>query len=250
MYTKAIVRRPGRNFAEGITTSSLGKPDFAKALRQHEAYCEALERCGLGLIILEADERYPDGCFVEDTAVVTGELAVIANPGAASRRGEEQRVAEILSVYKKLEKIEEPGTLDGGDVLKVDNHYFIGISARTNRDGAGQLASILRSCGHTASFVDVGSGLHLKSGIAYLGNGNFISVEAFSEIAGTVNFILTGGDESYSANCLRVNDSLLIPKGFPESRNKITGLGFSIIELDVSEFCKMDGGLTCLSVLF
>jgi dimethylargininase len=89
MYSKAIVRRPGRNFAEGITTSILGKPDFEKALEQHSAYCDALTGCGLELIVLEADERYPDGCFVEDTAIVTGEVAVITKPGAASRMGEE-----------------------------------------------------------------------------------------------------------------------------------------------------------------
>jgi dimethylargininase len=89
MYSKAIVRRPGKNFAEGITTSNLGKPDFKKAIEQHSAYCDALTGCGLELIVLEADERYPDGCFVEDTAIVTGEVAVITKPGAASRMGEE-----------------------------------------------------------------------------------------------------------------------------------------------------------------
>jgi len=94
MYTQAIVRRPGRNFAEGITTSTLGKPDFEKAIEQHSAYCDALKGCGLELIVLEADERYPDGCFVEDTAIVTGEVAVITRPGAASRMGEEAEISE------------------------------------------------------------------------------------------------------------------------------------------------------------
>jgi dimethylargininase len=250
MDTKAIVRRPGRNFAEGITTSSLGKPDFAKAIWQHEAYCEALERCGLSLNILEADERYPDGCFVEDTAVVAGDVAIITNPGAVQRKGEEEEIAEVLSRFKELERIADPGTLDGGDVLKVEHHYYIGISARTNEEGALQLISILRRYGHTASAVNVGSGLHLKSGISYPGNGCFISVEPFSGITGEGNFIILDDEESYSANCLRVNDYLLIPKGFPKSRKKIIESGFSIIELDVSEFRKMDGGLTCLSLVF
>jgi len=114
MYTKTIVRRPGRNFAEGITTSTLGKPDFEKAIEQHSAYCDALKGCGLELIVLEADERYPDGCFVEDTAIVTGEVAVITRPGAASRMGEEAEISEILSEFRKIETIKLPGTMDGG----------------------------------------------------------------------------------------------------------------------------------------
>ena len=105
MYTKAIVRRPGRNFAEGITTANLGKPDFEKAIEQHSAYCYALTACGLELIILEADERYPDGCFVEDTAIVTGEAAVITRPGAESRMGEEAEISETLSEFRKIETI-------------------------------------------------------------------------------------------------------------------------------------------------
>jgi dimethylargininase len=250
MYTKAIVRRPGRNFAKGITTSNLGKPDFEKALEQHSAYCEALKGCGLELIVLEADERYPDGCFVEDTAIVTGEVAVIARPGAVSRMGEEAEISEILSEFRKIETIKLPGTLDGGDVLRVENHFFIGISGRTNRDGARQLSAILSKYGYTASETEVGLGLHLKSGIAYLGKGNLICVEGFSKIAGSSGIIISDQEESYSANCLRVNDFLLIPSGFPNSKKKIVELGYNIIELNMSEFRKMDGGLTCLSLLF
>jgi len=250
MYTQAIVRRPGRNFAEGITTSTLGKPDFEKAIEQHSAYCDALKGCGLELIVLEADERYPDGCFVEDTAIVTGEVAVITRPGAASRMGEEAEISEILSEFRKIEAIKLPGTLDGGDVLRVENHFFIGISGRTNRDGARQLSAILSKYGYTASETEVGQGLHLKSGIAYLGKGNFISLVGFSKITGSSGIIISDQEESYSANCLRVNDYLLIPRGFPKSKKKIVELGYNIIELDMSEFRKMDGGLTCLSLLF
>jgi len=250
MYTKAIVRRPGRNFAEGITTSNLGKPDFEKTLEQHSSYCDALAGCDLELIILEADERYPDGCFVEDTAIVTGEIAIITRPGAASRMGEVAKISHILSEFRKIETIKLPGTLDGGDVLRVENHFFIGISGRTNRDGARQLSEILSKYGYTTSEVEVGEGLHLKSGTAYLGKGNFISVEGFSKISGSSGIIISDLEESYSANCLRVNDFLLIPKGFTKSKKKIVELGYNIIELDMSEFRKMDGGLTCLSLLF
>ncbi len=249
MYSKAIVRRPGRNFAEGITTSNLGKPCFEKALEQHSAYCDALTRCGLELIVLEADERYPDGCFVEDTAIVTSEVAVITRPGAASRLGEEAEISKTLSEFRKIETVKLPGTLEGGDVLRVENHFFIGISGRTNRDGARQLSAILSEYGYTASETEVGSGLHLKSGIACLGKDNFISEEGFLKMAGSSGIIILDQEESYSANCLAVNDFLLIPKGFPKSKKKIVELGYSIIELDMSEFRKMDGGLTCLSLL-
>lgn len=250
MYSKAIVCRPGRNFAGGITTSNLGKPDFEKALEQHAAYCDALERCGVELIILEADERYPDGCFVEDTAVINSKVAVISHPGAATRLGEEVEIARVLSKYRKLETIEFPGTLEGGDILRAENHYYIGLSGRTNREGADQLAAILSEQGFTSSEIKVEAGLHLKSDIAYLGKGNFISTPVFAKMAHTTNTVILEKDESYSANCLPVNDFILIPKGFPKSKAKIAELGYNIIELEMSEFRKMDGGLTCLSLLF
>lgn len=250
MFTKAIVRRPGRNFSDGITTAALGIPVLKKALEQHAVYCDALTRCGVDVIVMEADERYPDGCFVEDTAVVTREVAVITQPGADARRGEEIEILRLLAQFRGIETIEQPGTLDGGDILRVDNHFFIGLSGRTNRAGAAQLAAILTRYGYTSSEKEVASGLHLKSGIAYIGNGNFISVPELTEIAGSSNIIIPDQEESYSANCLLVNDNLLISNGFPKFKKMISELGYNIIELDMSEFRKMDGGLTCLSLLF
>ena len=250
MYTRAIVRRPGRNFANGITTSNLGQPDFNRALEQHAAYCEALIKCGVELTVLDADERYPDGCFVEDTAVVNSGVKVISRPGAATRRGEEEEIARVLAGTGPTESIKAPGTMEGGDVLRAENHYYIGISERTNTEGARQLSAILAKYGFTTSLIRVEAGLHLKSDIAYLGNGNYISTPVFSKIAHPANTIVLDPDEYYSANCLRVNDYLLIAKGFPKSKRKILELGYNIIELDMSEFRKMDGGLTCLSLLF
>src|SRR4030042_2256314 len=117
MYTKAIVRKPGKNFPQGRTTARLGKPDFKKALVQHEKYCQALTKCGVEIISLEPDERYPDGCFVEDTAVVAGGMAIITRPGATSRQGEEIVISPILSAWKKIESIQPPGIVAGGDIL-------------------------------------------------------------------------------------------------------------------------------------
>jgi dimethylargininase len=250
VYTRGVVRRPGRNFANGITTSGLGRPDTGKALEQHAAYCEALIRCGVELTVLDADERYPDGCFVEDTAVVNSRVKVISRPGAATRRGEEEAIAQVLAGYGPMAAITAPGTMEGGDILRAENHYFIGISERTNTEGAEQLSAILGKHGFTSSFIRVEAGLHLKSDIAYLGDGNFISTPVFSHVAHPANTIILDPEEYYSANCLRVNDYLLIAKGFPKSKRKIIELGYNIIELDMSEFRKMDGGLTCLSLLF
>ncbi|MDY0202333.1 MAG: arginine deiminase family protein [Tenuifilaceae bacterium] len=248
--TKAIVRKPGKNFANGISTSNLGKPSFELALEQHAAYREALKQCGIDVIVLEADERYPDGCFVEDTAVVTNEAAIITRPGDPSRLGEEESILQTISKLKKIERITAPGNLEGGDILRVEKNFYIGITKRTNVEGAKQLAQFLSKYGYNATQIPVKDILHLKTGIAYLGNDNFIGVDELRGIAQGKNMIKVQQDEEYSANCLRVNDNLIIPKGFPKSKSQIVSLGYNIIELDMSEFRKMDGGLTCLSLLF
>src|SRR4030042_3627265 len=250
MYTKAIVRKPGKNFSQGITTARLGKPDFKKALVEHEKYCQALMKCGVEIISLEPDERYPDGCFVEDTDVVTGERAIITRPGATSRQREEIVISQILSAWKKIESIQPPGTVDGGDILKKDDHFFIGISGRTNHEGAGQLKEILSKYGYSASEIKVSTVPHLKSGAAYIGKDKFLSIEEFSERFPFSSVIRVDKDESYSANCLLVNDILLIPGGFPATKRNLIAAGYDIMEVEMSEFRKMDGGLTCLSLLF
>ncbi|HVN57572.1 MAG TPA: hypothetical protein VMT63_04690 [Bacteroidales bacterium] len=250
MSATAIVRRPGKNFAAGITTSDLGNPDYKKVLSQHKAYCNALADCGLELVILEADERYPDGCFVEDTAVVFGEAAVITRPGAVSRRGEEAVIEKVLSEYRRIERIVGPGTLDGGDILRADNHFYTGRSGRTNAEGARQFSEIVRKYGYTSSEIVVDEGLHLKSGLEYLGSDTFIATKEFSGKVGASKVLVLEPGENYSANCLLVNGTLIIPGGYPGSKDQLLRLGYGIIELDMSEFCKMDGGLTCLSLVF
>ena len=170
MFTKAIVRPPAPNFAEGLTTAGLGPPDYQRALKQHEAYCAALERCGLTLIRLDADPNYPDSCFVEDPAVIIPEFpfqcarvpmptrVVITRPGAASRTGEvESMRAALKQIVPEfaIEQIQPPGTLDGGDICEAGEHYFIGLSERTNETGAEQLAQFVTAHGYTAGFVDI-----------------------------------------------------------------------------------------------
>src|SRR5215813_528569 len=175
MFRRAIVRPPAANFADGLTTVDLGRPDVAKALDQHAAYCAALERCGLALTRLHPEPRFPDSTFVEDTAILTAKGAVLTRPGAHSRAGEVAPIAETLSVFfPELARIEPPGTLDGGDICEAGNHFFIGVSRRTNIEGASQLGRHLARWGYTSSEVDVRETpdiLHLKSGIASLKSG-------------------------------------------------------------------------------
>ncbi len=248
--TKAIVRRPGRNFAAGITAASLGTPDWRKAVAQHESYCNALESCGVELLVLEADDRYPDGCFVEDTAVIAGGAALITRPGAPARLGETEEMAEVLSRFMPVERVTAPGTLDGGDILRHESHFYIGRSARTDAGGAVQLAAFLDSRGYTSSEIEVTESLHLKSDIAYIGNGNFVCLPAYSHLAKGGHAIIPAAEEAYAANCLCVNGTLLLAAGYPGVMRDALQMGYEVIGLDVSEFRKMDGGLTCLSLLF
>jgi len=252
MYNYAIVRKPGENFSQGITTSDMGKPDFKLALKQHDAYCEILRKCGVDLIVLETESEYPDCCFVEDTALLTEKIAVITRPGAETRRGEIESIEKIVIEYKKIERIEAPGTLDGGDIIRMEDHFLIGISDRTNEKGGRQLDKILSEYGYTATPVRVKGGLHLKSGLNYIGENTFLAIEQFSQLDELQEYTLIpiDEDESYAANSLHVNDYLLIPKGFPKMKERIKAAGFNFIEVETTEFQKMDGGLTCLSLLF
>jgi len=256
MFSRAIVRPPGTNYADGLTRVALGAPNYERALRQHAAYCEALARCGLELIYLEADERYPDSTFVEDTAVLIPNGAILTRPGAASRMGEVESIKETLSLlYSRLDSIQEPGTLDGGDVCEAGNHFFIGLSGRTNEAGAGQLAELLASYGYSSSTVDIRNVkdiLHLKSGLAYLGDNRLVVIEALAnrqEFRG-YELVRVNGDEEYAANCVRVNDYVLVAAGYPLFDQTLRGAGYKTIALEMTEFQKMDGGLSCLSLRF
>lgn len=236
----------------GITTSGLGPPDFSTALLQFDAYVKTLEYCGVAVITLEPLEQYPDAHFVEDTAVVTPELAVICNPGAASRKGEVPSIAAALAPFRNIVWIQPPGTLDGGDVLRVGQHFFIGLSDRTNEHGAGQLGAIVSGFGYTWSTVSVTAGLHLKSSVNVLSDDTLLTTQTYAAHPTLAGFhrIAVSSQEEYAGNTLFVNNHLIMPAGFPDTRDKLMVLGRPIIELDTSEFRKMDGGLTCLSLRF
>ncbi len=255
-FTRAIVRPPSANFFTGHTTADLGKPHYSTALKQHAAYCDVLEKCGLTLTVLPPDSQYPDSTFVEDAAILTERCAVITRPGAESRRGEVTMIEQQLAKsFELIERIEAPGTVDGGDICEAGDHFFIGISQRTNEVGAQQLAHILKKYDYSSEFVDVRNVegiLHLKSGVAYLNESRFVLIE---ELAGLLQFrdvksVTVAGGEEYAANCVMVNDTVLIAAGFPDIERKLNQLGFKTVSLHMSEFQKMDGGLSCLSLRF
>lgn len=254
MFKRAIVRKPSQSIINGLTTAKLGKPDYHKTLQQHDTYVDALKKCGLEIISLPADELYPDATFVEDVALLTKTCAIITRPGAASRRGETKGIKKILQTYyTNIEEIAAPGTVEAGDIMMVDNHYYIGISDRTNQEGANQVISYLETYGMTGSVIELKEVLHLKTGLAYLENnhlvasGEFITHSAFQQF----NIIaITEGNESYAANCIWVNDRVILPEGYDKTKEMITAAGYETIEVDVSEFRKVDGGLSCLSLRF
>jgi dimethylargininase len=252
MFTHTITRLPGPDFAQGLTTSKLGKPSFPLILQQHQAYVNTLRSLGLEVTVLEAEPGYPDAYFVEDPAIMTPHQAILTRPGAPSRLGEGISLEPVLAQFRPLVHIQPPGTLEGGDVLLVGSRFFIGLSERTNADGAKQLADIVAADGFPAEMVPVGAGLHLKSSVSYVGKGTLLVTQALADYPGFKAYrqILVDPDEEYAANTLWVNDHLLTPKGFPKTLRKLANLGLEIIEMEVSEVQKMDGGLTCMSLRF
>ena len=252
MFNYAITRKPGKDFAAGLTTANLGMPDFNLIIEQHHAYVGVLQTLGLEVETLEPLPGYPDAYFVEDVAIITAEIAVITNPGAKDRAGEAQYIGHILTKYRSVARIQSPGKLDGGDVLQVGNHFYIGVSARTNEEGARQLGQILRHNGYKCEDVPVSGGLHLKSDVSYIGQNTLLITEALAGSKAFVNYdkILVGEDETYAANSLLVNNRILTPKGFPDTKGKLITAGFDIIEIETSEVQKMDGGLSCMSLRF
>ena len=209
----------------------------------------------MDVTVLEADERYPDSCFVEDPALITGKCAIITNPGAASRNGEKN---EIISAIRKffdddhIEYIQDPGTLEGGDVMMVGDHFYVGRSARTNEEGIRQLTEILAKYGLTCSEVTLEKVLHLKTGVNYLENNNMlVSGEFVTKPDFEMYYrVEIPEEEAYAANCIWVNDTVIVPEGYPAVLKAVQDMGYRTLTVDTSEFRKLDGGLSCLSLRF
>ena len=252
-FTKAIVRTPGRSMVDGLTAANLGKPQYETALSQHAAYVQSLKTAGLDVIVLVPDEQYPDSTFVEDTALLTSQCAIITRPGAPSRRGETEAIESVLEkFYPNIEQVKLPGTVDAGDIMMVGTHFYIGLSQRTNKEGADQVIQILKRFGMTGSTIPLAEVLHLKSGVAYLEQNRLVAAGEFIALPDFASYeiIKVDEDEQYAANCLWLNGTVLTASGFPKITTVIEALGYQTVQIDMREFQKLDGGLSCLSLRF
>ena len=257
MFTKAITRKPCKALIDGITTAMFGEgtPNYETAIKQHDNYVETLRSLGLEVLDLEADERYPDSCFVEDPAVVMAECAIITNPATDSRNGEKYEIVDAIKKFyndDQIFHIETPGTMEGGDVMLVEKHFYVGQSDRTNAEGFRQFQDIVAKFGYEATAVPVTEGLHLKDFVIYLEKGNMLvspkmnEEPAFSEYT---RFVIEP-EELYAINSMNINGTVLVPDGFPNTLKLIQDLGYPTIVMNNSEFAKIDGSLTCLSLRF
>ncbi len=226
--------------------------DVDLAREQHAQYQRCLSDLGCTVHRLPADPELPDSVFVEDTAIVLPELAIITRPGAESRRPETKIIAEVLKTYRELVHIEEPACLDGGDGLLIDRTLFVGLTGRTNRAAVDQLTSVLWPHGYAVEPIDVRGCLHLKSAAASIDretiliNRRWVEPEAF----GPLRTIDVDESEPYGANALRIGECVVYPSSFPMTRRRLETEGIPVRTVDISELAKAEGAVTCCSLIF
>ena len=249
----AIVRKPSAALSRcELTYLTRETIDFARADAQHAAYVDALRTQGIDVLILPPEAELPDAVFVEDTAVVVEECAVVTRPGAESRRAEVDAVAAALEPFRPLVRMRPPATLDGGDVLRVGRSFFVGRTARTNDEGIRQLRDAVAPHGYELQAVVPDGCLHLKSAVTYAGretllvNPRWVDVSLF----GRWQCVPVAAEEPFGANVLVTGDVVHVAASAPLTRRKLDALGFTTAALDTSEFEKAEAALTCLSLIF
>ncbi|MDX6692590.1 MAG: dimethylargininase [Blastocatellia bacterium] len=250
---RAITRAVSRQLARcELTFKEREGIDYERAARQQEAYCRLLERCGVAVFNLEASDALPDCCFVADTAVVLDELAVIANMGASSRRRETAAAEKILSNYRQVARIEPPATLDGGDVVRLGKQLFVGRSARTNEEGIAALARLTREFGYSVTPVCVTGSLHLTTACSALDEETVLLNPCWIDDAPFAGLrVLCGPEqEPWAASTLRVGQTICVEAEAPRTRQLVEQVCPRVEALDISEFRKAEGSLSCLSLLF
>lgn len=243
----AITRDVSPSIARAELTHLQRTPiDYARAVAQHEQYRHLLERLGHTVIRLPADAQYPDGVFVEDTAIVLDELAVITRPGAESRRGEVAATADALRRYRRLETIEAPASIDGGDVLLLGERIFVGRSERTNDEALEQLRALT---GQEVIGVDLHGALHLKTAVTRVAADTLLVNRAWVDVSPFAgwNLIDAHPDEPFAANALLIGDVVIYPSAFPLTLARLSGLEVRLVDAD--ELAKAEGGVTCCCVL-
>ncbi|MBE0519559.1 N(G),N(G)-dimethylarginine dimethylaminohydrolase [Candidatus Bathyarchaeota archaeon] len=249
---KYAVVRPVPDSYDHCVRTNTEKIDIALAKSQHAEYCRTLQKLGPELIWIKGENTLPDSCFVEDTAIVLGEKAIICNMKTKSRVKEVVEVAKVLEKLKETCYIKPPATIDGGDVLKIEDKVFVGLSARTNIHAIRQLRKILENTNFEIVPVTVHNVLHLKSACTYLGNNCVIVSKGHfdTDILRDYKKIVVARGEEYAADCLAINGTVLMAKGFPKTKKLVEKEGFFVKELEMSEFRRGDGALTCLSILW
>jgi dimethylargininase len=226
--------------------------DLARAQEQHRAYEKLLEKLGASVISLPAERQLPDSMFVEDPAMVLDELAVILPLGTETRRREAPSLAQALSKFRNLEYVTLPGTLEGGDVLRIGRKLFVGLTKRSNTEGIRQLAAILAPYNYEVLAVPVTGCLHLKSAVTSLGRNTLLANRPWFDTAAFAGYEWIDVDpaEPHAANALALGDTIIFPASFPRTRARIEARGFHVTPLDISELQKAESGLTCSSLLF
>jgi dimethylargininase len=226
--------------------------DLEKARAQHQAYEDLLDKLGARVVSLPEEPELPDSMFVEDPAIVLDEIAVICSLGSEARRKEAPTLAAALEKYRRLEYVKLPGTLEGGDVLRIGKKLFVGITQRSNPEGIRQLAVIVGRYGYEVTAVPVTGCLHLKSAVTYLGRNTLLANRGWFDERRVSGFEWVDIDpsEPHAGNALALGDTVIFPASFPKTREKIEAQGFKVVSLDISELQKAESGLTCSCLLF
>lgn len=254
MTLLAITRQPGTRLSEcEITHIGRSVVDAAAARVQHAAYEAALRDAGATVTSLPPDDELPDSPFVEDTAIVTDEVAVLTALGAQSRAGESDLMEPVLRAHRNIVRMRRPASMDGGDVLRIGGTFFVGLTSRTNQAGADFLRDALRPYGHEVRTVPIVGALHLKTAATYLpdqelllANRDWIDPGGLGELADVVE---TAPGEPFGANALVAGERILLAASAPGMLATLAGRGIAVAALDISEFQKMEAGMTCLSLL-
>lgn len=226
--------------------------DVALARRQHAAYERALREAGCEVRQLPEEPDHPDSVFVEDTAIVLDEVAVITRPGAESRRGEVESMAATLNAWREIVRIQAPGTLDGGDVLRLDKTLYVGASARSSADGIAQLGRAVAAFGYRVEAVPLRGCLHLKTAVTQVGNARLLLNPAWVDARHFQGWETVSVDpaEPHAANALRVGEAVICPASCPRTADALRKLGIDVLGVDMSETEKAEGGVTCCSLIF
>lgn len=249
----AITHVPSPNMQFGERTfADASVIDDALALRQHGAYCNALRACGAAVVTLGTNLGMADCVFVEDTALVLDEIAVMMSPGAESRRREPAGIEPALREHRTIERVKLPATIDGGDVVLAGRCLYVGASARTNQAGIDALRDVVRPHGYTVAAVRVDGCLHLKSACSALPDGRFLVNPAWIDVSPLPARALLPlpASEPSGGDVLVIGERIIVSDAFPETARLLGDRGWEVIPVSVSEFAKADGGVTCLSLVF